>query len=118
MTDTMTLNDAMALQPAWLMVWINILLLGAFILPIGAADLEAKPGRRSADPFGKRDCGHVDQHAVQQHGLCETAGPAASGLLDAAAGVLVFPNQTSGHARVAAPDHVCGHGRDRDFAGL
>jgi hypothetical protein len=34
MTDTMTLNDAMALQPTWLMVWINILLLGAFILPL------------------------------------------------------------------------------------
>lgn len=34
MTDTLTFNDAMALQPTWVLIWMNILLVGAFILPI------------------------------------------------------------------------------------
>lgn len=34
MNQEATLNDIMALQPLWLMVWMNILLFGAFILPI------------------------------------------------------------------------------------
>ncbi|UWQ96988.1 hypothetical protein K3728_07160 [Rhodobacteraceae bacterium M385] len=30
----MTFNEAMALQPMWVQIWLNILLLGAFILPL------------------------------------------------------------------------------------
>ncbi len=30
----MTLSEAMAAQPAWLQIWLNILLLGAFALPL------------------------------------------------------------------------------------
>ena len=30
----MTLNEAIATQPAWISVWLNVLLLGAFILPV------------------------------------------------------------------------------------
>ncbi|MDA8746792.1 hypothetical protein N9M66_01125 [Litoreibacter sp.] len=30
----MTFNEAMAQQPAWVGIWLNVLLLGAFILPL------------------------------------------------------------------------------------
>jgi len=30
----MTFNEAIALQPAWVGMWLNILLFGAFILPV------------------------------------------------------------------------------------
>ncbi len=30
----MTFNEAMALQPAWVGIWLNVLLLGAFIMPL------------------------------------------------------------------------------------
>lgn len=30
----MTFNEAMALQPMWLQIWLNVLLLGAFVLPL------------------------------------------------------------------------------------
>lgn len=31
----MTLNEAMALQPMWVQIWLNVLFLGAFVLPLG-----------------------------------------------------------------------------------
>ncbi|KIC49301.1 hypothetical protein [Tateyamaria sp. ANG-S1] len=34
MQDTLTLSEAIALQPAWIGIWLNILFFGAFILPI------------------------------------------------------------------------------------
>lgn len=30
----MTFNEAMALQPMWLQIWLNVLLAGAFVLPL------------------------------------------------------------------------------------
>lgn len=30
----MTFNEAMALQPMWVQIWLNVLLVGAFILPL------------------------------------------------------------------------------------
>lgn len=30
----MTFNEAMALQPMWLQIWLNVLLVGAFVLPL------------------------------------------------------------------------------------
>ena len=30
----MTFNEAMALQPTWVGIWLNVLLLGAFIMPL------------------------------------------------------------------------------------
>jgi predicted ABC-type sugar transport system permease subunit len=30
----MTLQDAMALQPVWVGIWLNILLVGAFVAPL------------------------------------------------------------------------------------
>lgn len=30
----MTFNEAMALQPMWVQIWLNVLLLGAFVLPL------------------------------------------------------------------------------------
>ncbi|WP_147104069.1 hypothetical protein [Tateyamaria sp. syn59] len=34
MQDTLTLSEAIALQPAWIGIWLNVLFFGAFILPI------------------------------------------------------------------------------------
>lgn len=31
----MTFNEAMALQPMWVQIWLNVLLLGVFVLPLG-----------------------------------------------------------------------------------
>jgi dolichyl-phosphate-mannose--protein O-mannosyl transferase len=42
----MTLSEAMALQPAWIGIWLNILLVGAFIVPL--ALLIWKPSRLAA----------------------------------------------------------------------
>lgn len=111
----MTFQDATAQLPTWVQIWLNILLLGAFILPFS---LFIWKQTCLAHITRQRDCELYDHHNVRQPRPCAIAWPASHNLMDTACGLFDHTVASRGQAKHPEMDSARGLHHDHHFAGL
>ena len=115
----MTMEEAIALQPAWVGIWLNWLFFGAFVLPL--ALLIWKKSRivglltlaLSACPALRSYSG-----CMSRLGYVKAAGFATHRGLDAACFLPLLEDQGSGNACLAETHYDCDSSDNPDFFGF